>query len=353
MVELCSPDFGKFIMGTLVPLSFYAAIATAGLMAFVFMIARMISNPRLLVWVETEILQLGISCFSVAMIVLVVNSFCGLDFSSLGSVFGIPNIPKANLYQAAAMYLNESAIYSHNAMTVVRYHLEAYTVLSYFNAFNCDFTVAGSAFGFGCFFGYGGENLQPFGGYGAYMAALNIFFNSTVISYFTAMNSIMILLFTYKGFAFFFLPLGIFLRSMPYLRPFGSLLISISLAFLIVYPLILSILYLTGDVTVERVNGYFAKVPGPDLKDFYNEAEISSKSGAGQSLQALGGKDVVFKSYFPNGDNPIGAMIFAGYAFIAATFLPTVALLGTLASVAYIAHLYGDEIDLSRVVQLV
>jgi hypothetical protein len=46
-------------------------------------------------------------------------------------------------------------------------------------------------------------------------------------------------------------------------------------------------------------------------------------------------------------------MAFAATAFIAGVFFPTLALLATIASVTYVARLYGDEIDLSRLTQLV
>ena len=50
---------------------------------------------------------------------------------------------------------------------------------------------------------------------------------------------------------------------------------------------------------------------------------------------------------------PAGAIAFAAYAFIAAVFFPTAALLATIASVSYMARLMGEEIDLSRLTQLV
>jgi len=75
---------------------------------------------------------------------------------------------------------------------------------------------------------------------------------------------------------------------------------------------------------------------------------------AGQSAAAaVSGEDVVFDTYFPNGDNVTGAIIFAANAFIAAVFFPSVALLATIASVVYIARLYGEEINLSRITQMV
>jgi hypothetical protein len=45
--------------------------------------------------------------------------------------------------------------------------------------------------------------------------------------------------------------------------------------------------------------------------------------------------------------------MFSAYAFIAAVFFPTAALLASLASVSYMARMMGEEIDLSRITQLV
>jgi hypothetical protein len=157
---------------------------------------------------------------------------------------------------------------------------------------------------------------------------------------------------------------------MPYLRSFGSLMIAVALSFLIVYPTMLSIMYLMGDVLVERESGY--SPPGMPISDY--DEEVFSHMESAEIATTFAGSEAgrIFKCvYFKRtGDildlisscvtsedqeknQPGRAIAFAAYAFIAAVFMPTAALLAAIASVSYIARLYGEEIDLSRITQLV
>jgi len=371
---ICTEAFGSFFNDTILPLTGLGAIVTGVLIGLAFMVGRAIANAKLTTWAKTELLQVIISIATIFFLLTMVNAFCIINMGEVASFFEAVEDPHdLSLYDAAQTYLHEAALYSHNAMTVVRYHLEAYTILAYLNAFLCDFNVGGV--GLGCWFGYSGENVQPVGGYGAINAALNIFFNSSIIAHLSALNFLFILLFVYKGFVFLFLPMGIFLRSMPYLRRFGALLIAVALSFLIVYPLMLSIFYLMGDVLVDRPGGgqclacaspcADCYVPEDGLKEYLDETVFPDLENTGviQSMGSVllesisfGTQDtdaLIREMYFPDGADTGGAIMFAAYAFIAAVFLPTTALLATIASISYIARLYGEEINLSRITQLV
>ncbi|MBI5046619.1 hypothetical protein HZC07_02710 [Candidatus Micrarchaeota archaeon] len=154
MVNICGPEFGTFFSNSLLPLVGYASIATGIIIGLTYMIGNLLSNPKITLWSKTEVLQLGISLCSIFILVATVNTFCVINMGEIVSIFGLQgvtpqvagglqsnvNLGTVNIYSAAQNYLNESAIYSHNALTVVRYQLQAYTVLSYFNAFICDFS---------------------------------------------------------------------------------------------------------------------------------------------------------------------------------------------------------------------
>ncbi|MBN1170412.1 hypothetical protein JXA56_05275 [Candidatus Micrarchaeota archaeon] len=359
---ICEAGFESFFSGTILPLVAFASVGTSVIIALAFMFGRATSNPKVTVWAKTEILQLVISVASIFILIMTINAFCVLNMAEIAGIFSqeIPDAPSCasggsvSVYCAAETYLKDAAQYSHNAMSVVRYHLQGYTILSFLNAFRCDFNTGG--IGWGCLFGYSGANQQPFGGYGATIAALNIFFNSTIIAFFTAMNFLFILLFVQKGFVFIFLPLGVFLRAMPYMRGFGSLLIAVAMSFLTVYPLMLGVLWIMSDILIDGNNNLTPIVSGPGLSQFYNEwiyPNEESKAMAQSFGSALSGPDYVENTYFPQGENAAGAIIFAANAFVAAVFLPTVALLTTIASIAYLSRLYGEAIDLSKITQLV
>jgi len=350
---MCGTAFGTFLSGTILPIVAAATFTTMMLIAVTFMIGRALANPKLTLWAKTELVQLGVSLASVGVIVLTVNLFCSMDMAEIATMFSVTGAPTTsiNIYDAATTYLNETLRYTHNAVIVIRYHLETYMVLTYFSAFTCDFAVGN--IGLGCFFGYSGTQGQPFGGYSAQLATMNTFFTSTLIAYFSTLNSLFILLFVYRGFVFLFLPLGIFLRSMPYLRGFGSLLIALAMSFLTIYPFMLGVLYLMGGVLVDRPN----YVPAGLTMSAYDEAVFPDKEGAGTGLaSSVRGASYVKELYF----GPLGVkeklgetVAFAAYAFLAGVFFPSIVLLATIASVSYMTRLMGEEIDLSRLTQLV
>lgn len=354
MADICGLGFDSFFNTVILPFVGLATVITTTLIALVFMAGRALANPKLTLWSRTEAVQLVVSVASIFFIAAIVNTFCFIDMGEVADIFGVTGLGSKNLYDAAEEYMFNAAVYAHGALTSVRYHLEGYMILSYLNAFLCDFNTG--QIGWGCLFGYSGANQQPFGGYGATMAAMNIFFNSAIISTFTALNFAAILMFVYRGFVFVFLPLGVFLRAMPFMRSFGSLLIAVCLSFLTVFPLMLGVYWLMSDVILDSGNSY-VPVSSPALSNYLDEDVFASEEGsgsAGQSAEAaFSGDHVVFDTYFPHSDNVPGVIMWAANAFVAAVFLPTVALIATIASVSYVARLYGEEIDLSRITQLV
>jgi hypothetical protein len=359
MAYICGPEFSAFFYEQILPIMAYAGGALMGLIGIAYMAGSATANAKLTLWSKTEAVQFVVSSVSVMFLFMAMNAFCGIKINDVAAVFDLPAASgDPDVFEAANGYLTDAAIYSHNSLIVVRYHLEAYTTLSFFNAFICDLSTG--RIGWGCLFGYSGDSQQPLGGYGVQTAAMNVFFNGAIVAHFMALNFIFILLFVYKGFVFLFLPLGIFLRSMPYMRPFGSLLIALAISFLLVYPFLLAVFFLMRNVLVDADKGY---TPLPLGMSEYSEKRFDDMVNGGDMIaMSTLGEDYVKNCYFSRdgcgmgGDskeNLTGAIGFASNAFVAAVFFPSIALLATIASVSYIARLYGDEIDLSRITQLV
>lgn len=344
MVDTCAiSGFDGIVENTILPLSAMASVTMALICGFTYMISQATSNPKLSLWAKTEAIQLLFSAGSVFFLIMLMNTFCSMKVNEIASLFGKTS-DSISVYDAASKYLADAGYFSIKALTVVRFHLEAYSVLGALSVFECEF-----AGGIGCLFGYSGTNVQALGGYGAHQSALGIFFNSTIMSVISALNFLFILQYVYRGFVVMFLPLGIFMRSVPYMRTFGALLISVSISFLTVYPFLLSVFYIMEDSILDKDSSY----QPADFTIYYDETDFS-EGGAGESLEAaFAGSDAVYNNYFPHGENAAGAIMFASYAFIAAVFLPMSALLGTIATVAYLTRMYGEEIDLSRILQMV
>jgi len=364
MIEaaVCSPDFVNFLTSVIYPLAGYAAVLTGIIIAVVFMVGEASSNPKLTVWSKTEIVQLFASIVSLLLLSSVFGFFCTLDMKSVAELFGLNYPGPTTMFNAAQSYLVGAATYSHNALTVIRYHLEGYTVLAAMGLFKCT-NLAGDTGGSvavmvlpflsGCGYGETGDNLSPFGGYAAMNGALTMIFNSVLMSYLMSLNYLMILLYVYKGFAFFLFPIAIFIRSMPYMRGLGSILIAVAISFTIVYPFFLAVFdIMAHDALFNRTSAH-QYLSDPSLSEFLDESVYPETSGALMSLGGAFDEDKVYDRYFPSGDKGAEAIAFGGLAFIAGFFLPSIALLAAIATTTYLARLFGEEIDLSRIMQMV
>ena len=152
MADICGAGFDSFFNTTIIPFVGLAVVGTSALIALGFMFGRATANPKLTLWARTEVVQLIVSAASVFFIAAIINTFCIIDMAEVANIFGISSPGSKNVYDAAEEYMFESANYAHNALTVLRYHLEGYMILSYLNAFKCDFTTG--QIGWGCLFGY-------------------------------------------------------------------------------------------------------------------------------------------------------------------------------------------------------
>ncbi|NYZ77531.1 hypothetical protein H0O02_04440 [Candidatus Micrarchaeota archaeon] len=353
---VCSTEFMGFLTSVIFPLAAYAGVVAGIIIAATFMIGEATRNPKLTVWAKTEVLQLFISVISLVLLSSVIGLFCTLDMPGVAELFGFSGYSgPSSMFDAAENYLTGAAHYSHNALTVVRYHLEGYTVLGYMGEFMCD--MATGPIGWGCWFGYSGTSGQPFGGYAAMVAALNTIFNATLMSYLMSLNYLMILIYVYKGFAFFLFPIGIFLRSMPYMRGFGSLLMSVAISFIIVYPFFLAVFDIMADDALFNRSASMPYLSDQSLSVFLNENTYPDHSaGVGASLASAFDTDYVKDHFYfqiPPGEKSAEAIAFGGMAFLAGFFFPSIALLAAIATTMYLARLYGEEVDLSRLMQMV
>lgn len=351
-------DFCAFELSNIYALSAYAAVITAITIGGSYMVGNALSNPKLTVWAKTEAVQLIVSFITLFLIALMMNVYCTIDIKEIANLFGVDYPGTASIYASAEHYLVGAAAYAHNALKVVRYHLDGYTVLAYTGAFKCASLVESGPvttmvlpFLSGCGYGYSGNNLSPFGGYAAINGALTTMFNATIVSYLMALNYLFILRYVYHGFVLFLLPIGIFTRSLPYLRTFGSVLIAVALSFMFIYPIILAVFDIAGDSLVNTSGGNM--YAGADLTEYTKEEIYPNTLAAGASLGLSWDEEALIKRYKLKEDNIMHVIAFSAHAFIAATFLPSIALLATIASTVYLSRFYGEEVDLSRIMQMV
>jgi len=350
MADMCSIDFTTVYM-----LSLYAAVITSIVIGLSYMFGNFTGNPKVSVWAKTEAIQLVVSVISLVILVFIMNAFCLINMNGIAELFGFTYTGGSgvSIYGGAENYLEGAAKFSHNALTVTRYHLKGFTVLAYVGMFQCAGVGSAVALAFpflsGCMYGYSGENIAPFGGYGAINGALSAMFNADMMSFIMALNYLFILRYVYYGFVFFLLPIGIFTRSLPYLRTFGSVFIATAISFMLVYPLILAVFDLMSPVLIDSPGYMYGDA---DLSSYLNEG-VYPHTSSGSSFAMMFDQDYLRDKYDLHESNIKHLIMFSAQAFIAAFFMPSIALLGTIASTVYLSRLYGEEIDLSRIMQMV
>jgi len=350
-------DFFDQMSNYLLPLVAMASVVTGMIIGFGYMIGQLLNDQRVTLWAKTELFQLFISVGSVVLLGVIMSAFCSLNIQNIAPLFPLEHssLPDYSVYDAAEAYLSASARYTHSALKIARYHLGGYQLGQMHSLWRCGqkwesdadqasnffLCLFGSILGFG---GGSGVSVSPEAGYSMISAGVQLSYSTLSFTLLSIMNYRFILEYTYNGFALFLLPLGIFLRAMPFLRGLGSLLMSVSICFLTVYPLVLSIFYL---------DFVFEGVLATEMDRHY---ENKSLDGALEWYQLLNPFQVsVHDNIFDDSDRgqEFEIMQYTSSAFIMGVFIPTLALLSTIASIMYLNRYLGVEIDLSRIVQMV
>ena len=112
---LCE-QFNDFFITSLAPLLATASMATAIIIALVFLLGRAIGNARLSVWAKDEVVQLFFSLAFVSFVPLLVNLGCTLNANEIKNILLEESSSETvNLYGAAEIYLLSAARYAHEA----------------------------------------------------------------------------------------------------------------------------------------------------------------------------------------------------------------------------------------------
>lgn len=341
---ICSESFLSLLNGGVLSLSGLAALATGTMIALAYALSEMIQNPKVHLWAKTEAIQVVISAISAILLISVINGLCAINVADIASATSGASTTLAgtlSFFDAAETYLTNAAEYTHNVLKIERYYLGAFNMLEARARWYClgaSETLGG--FSIFCFNNPSGSSYSPYAGFGTTSVAFNVAFNSALLSYLSSLNYLFILKFSLSGLALLLLPLGIFLRSMPFMRGLGGLFIAVAMSFFVVYPLMLAIF--------NFIPGLFDYQGIPS--SYMDEGSLSA--GIGDVLSQMIESDMV-DYFFSSGGMYSTALGIAGRAFIVGVFLPTIALLATIGSVRYMSKLLGEEIDLSRIVQMV
>ncbi len=362
---ICEQGFASVFSGSLFSLIGTVSLIGAIVIALMYMLGNAISNPKVTLWAKTEIFQLFLSAvFVILFMQLIVPFGCGISAGSLADLFNIPTVLSAEeralpLYSFSQNYFIDSAQYSHDVLSVTRYHLGGFNILEGYSVSRCTSEGSSGDLGdqgknlifclFGSFLGNGagaGYSVAPDSGYALSSAALSVAFQAQLMALFSLFNFSYILEFVTSGFLFVFLPLGLLLRSFPFMRGLGSILICITVSFALMYPLILSLVYLD----FKTAHPILVPPLTDDMEAYVPDSSINARANSISVLNIF--ENSIKDNIFPNGILVGDILAYTASVFLIGVFIPTLALLAAVASVGYMNRFLGEEVDLSRIVQM-
>ncbi len=312
--------------------------------ALVYMAGESLHLPHLLDWSKTEALQMGMAIVLFIVIAFLLSMECNLrmgEFLHWTGLGGSLITPDMNTLQASQAYLNWATEQTHLSVVLIRRDMGALNIRATYSKYES--SPAG--------LGGNGYSSSPYSGDWTTLGTLGMLLNLNSSFLLAVLFEFFSLAFfaSASGLFIFLVPIGLVLRSVPFLRQFGGSLVAIAVGFYIFYPLFLAMLGL-------MLPPLYA---GHDARDAISG--IDSISAAQTSEQKLTGDNVFsyFNSYPDvwiehNGQPDLGIYFkLTALNFIRAIFLPSVGLIITVTFVRDLSGLFGEEVDASRLVQLV
>ncbi|MCX6773139.1 MAG: hypothetical protein NTV88_05230 [Candidatus Micrarchaeota archaeon] len=339
-----------------------AAIGTIAIIAVCYMFGEFFQNARMLTWSKTEILQVFMSLIIVLVILQIMSSFCSFRIDEISSIF-ISSHPPAiyanfgseTMYDAASIYLENLMAITSTNMQSLRYSLGAYEIRTTYTTYNCNMA---------CFLSLVGSNEAPHSGESMQLALTNNLLSTATIAYLSAVFQYFTLQYIQSGVFILFLPIAIVIRSAPFMRQFGGALIAIFLSLYIMYPIMMifnaSIASgMAGTGTSPAIKIYhYPGCPGENLfKQVGGSAGVDCKTTDGTYNYDEEDLSLSFGQLL-TGSMPDPAPFTeqarsSALIFLVAVFLPAVDFLVIAAMARGISHMLGEEVDISRLGQMV
>lgn len=406
----------------------YAAMGVGfGTIAFVvgiaYMAGKVFDNPRLTTWARDELPQLFLTVLFTLLIVSILNIGISIPIGELSAItpFSVPD-EKANLcaYDFAENYLENATTYVHNTLKLTRIHLYMADFISsiwkqtYADCADNDecahvcerqpWRCGACAGGLACFMynsfsggGTGGgtsawEFLGSVAaswlyfnyctgvdiglGYipGAWVGMLSSVLSAQMQSTFTAIimflaQKYLLASFLNGGFIAI-VPLGLILRSIPFMRRIGGVLLGVGVGFIVIFPLFLVIegLIFTPWTMEEFENQNavdFITSPGGlhvDETDPYFHGKLPEWElliyGQFDYFFSLDRKIYLCKNLTgwssPKCSVSIDTLLaYGATSFLLSSFLLSLNFIGTSAGIVGIGKIFGEEIEIARFLRLI
>ncbi len=356
-------------------------IAWAGLFAFIgfiYMMGTAFRVPQLTEWSKTEIGQalLGVGLLIVILWLMSLQcslqigefaKWAGIGFGSSGfTVSGTGLQPSDTMMDAAIKGLQWSMQQTHLSIALIRYELGVLNIRATFVQSITEVPGIGGV----------GFTLSPSAGDWTMMGSMQMLLNlNTAFMLALLFQYFSLAIFSASSGLFLFLvPVGLILRCMPYLRGFGGALAAIGVGFYMLYPMYLALLglmlppiyatqpsaaSLSGASSVDQLVGMERGVTGTSITSyFYSMPELPDtnngilRATAVEDPASCGGP--VFglgRCFYTANIGPLFEL--TALNFLRAVLLPSAGLLVIISFVRDLSAIFGEEVEASKLVQMV
>ncbi|MCK4319591.1 hypothetical protein KAW38_03410 [Candidatus Micrarchaeota archaeon] len=358
------------VLGDVYTLSLFALVITSLVITIVYLFGQFLRNPKLLAWSKTEFFQIGVSVVLAILVLQLIGVSCWLESSQLQEVLGAEKSSTGKgVFEISQNYLKDIADYNHRTIQSIRYYGGSAEILSRYGRQLCEPGI------FICVFGPNGKNFSPFSGLSFVSQIMGVLLYSTTVSYLTVLAQLFFITALNKGALLQYLPLALILRSMPFFRKLGGALIAIVISLFIIFPFLL---------TMESFfwNPSTFGDPSKSVYDSEFDLDYSIFQSFGEQLGDImknikdivgkifdiDGKDLLkepadifqkaIKIDEPNDVTDISTNYYEVFSYAASSFITSVFLfsfniLAIAASARALSRIIGEEVDLTRLIQII
>jgi len=328
-----------------------ALVASAVLLAFIYMLSVLLRNDNLKNFVRFEMNEMFVTAALVVVVLMAVSMVSGLSFVSLFKPQYVPRgvAASANIYNITETYFVR-----------VESDMSAWLEMNYILSVYMDSLASATPYprpmGVGLV-------ASPFAGLASpFKQLLYNMSTALAVAYIINYAQLYVYLFALAGSLHYYIPLGVFLRCFTPTRRIGGSLIGVGISFLFIFPLLYSLNFAM----------FYSQDAGP-METFSSFVSSSMNSGAftgkvGQFYQTkytegvidfvgetLGGLGRLFTTVIGDFFTLIMVLPLStiGRAFAIGFIMPVFNILLMVQATRYISKTIGEEVDISTLTRMV
>ena len=324
-----------------------ASFLALGFVAIVYMVGKFTENPRLNVWAQAELGQIILSIIIAVFILGGMIWFCleGSGLAVSAGMYSGGSPYSGNIYDISCNYLSDVAQYSNDVMSLIRYNIGVGNIRASLNEFGCK-TDEIFYNPYRCQMAFLGGPATSWNKYASnynYVSLFNTSLNIATICFFNSLFLLYLLQYISSGVFFVLLPIGIILRTIPFLRGLGGSLIAIVVGLFLFLPFMFTIQAMIWGGVMQN---WHSTMEFPNERDLENDLWPVSLEGV---VDLITWKNVDDFSH----ENLIDVFKSTTHIFLAGVFLPYLGFAGVVLVTRDFSKLLGEEVDISKLTQMI